>query len=992
MAELGATVVERAETLLCNFTARPWLPLAEETYTWSDAVIGTACVPSTVVTTIVGRGPIIDGAVSHDGQGLGVSDDAGREDASRVADKSIPPERERVEVPDKALCSAKSSLDAFDLEATEKFKDDAADSTEPGFQGRGSGIASSPTEAPPNRSLDPPASKAMQLMNDARLTKAMEVMAPPPGVLVTSGSRKRICPSEGAPEKVMEAAAPPPGVFVTSGSRKRVCPSEAALKKSPKIFSDEDSKREKMRSPVQAGVQDRGVVTTNAAGETATADDSRQKTASLQSRDHSLGVGDAPSRGSALRKRGAYRLASRTAFKAPLVATSTSPVPTIYRGAACGGAMSRVAGAAAATAPVTKHRSWVGLPPQLDTPALTARGVCAATVRVTSTNAADVIFSSETGMPCDIADCKGDVLSAATAAACLVAAGKRPRLLTERCVGLEGDKSTCGGGESPAVWRAWVRNHYRWVVWKLAAASRQFGVPRLTFENVVCELKARFECEIERASKPFLKAVLQRDTSEASLAVLVVSRLAVGASELAGGKLNGGDGIQLELSDGWYCVWCEVDALLTNRVTTGAISVGTKLAVEGARLINTTSAVDPLSILLGDRSPETPVLRIEANGVRRARASARLGAVPSSRMILPLRSISPGGGVVPLLDAIVTRVCVSDAKPDGDSRRRMDIAHLIPIRSAVVFLASRSRVPGEPISTAELELSDAEALHVNHVHEGDLVRVSRVTAVAPRHGTGLVLRFTRRGTLISHRSPAPRSILAASAYRPRRLVDGAALVDLGVVAVGARIDYAGIITTIYDSAADYVILELVDASPHVVSVAVERDGNNDFTSSLQRGVAITVLHAILLEVKIGVNGAAHVPCLTCDDLAALCISHRALENATPPGATRTRLKVDFDALLLWARTPDAQDAHAHALLSQASRRHQPDAEPSKSSAHDAKVCLVAALLIKLQQNSGGTMHADLLDGTVCAPDLNAALEAMQTDGIIYVAGGKYFPM
>ena len=50
------------------------------------------------------------------------------------------------------------------------------------------------------------------------------------------------------------------------------------------------------------------------------------------------------------------------------------------------------------------------------------------------------------------------------------------------------------------------------------------------------------------------------------------------------------------------------------------------------------------------------------------------------------------------------------------------------------------------------------------------------------------------------------------------------------------------------------------------------------------------------------------------------------------------------------------------------------------------------MFIKLQQNSGGTMHADLLDGTVCAPDLNAALEAMQTDGIIYVANGKYFPM
>ncbi|KAH8068255.1 hypothetical protein JL721_6829 [Aureococcus anophagefferens] len=91
--------------------------------------------------------------------------------------------------------------------------------------------------------------------------------APPPGVFVTSGSRKLVCPSDAAlkkatklmsdsepakaaaptkaaapPAELDAPPAPPPGVFVTSGSRKLVCPSDAALKKATKLMSDSEQR------------------------------------------------------------------------------------------------------------------------------------------------------------------------------------------------------------------------------------------------------------------------------------------------------------------------------------------------------------------------------------------------------------------------------------------------------------------------------------------------------------------------------------------------------------------------------------------------------------------------------------------------------------------------------------------------------------------------------------------------------------------------------
>ena len=470
----------------------------------------------------------------------------------------------------------------------------------------------------------------------------------------------------------------------------------------------------------------------------------------------------------------------------------------------------------------SKERRWAKLPPRLDGPTLKACGVGLMSLLVTSTDAIDVVFSSETGVPCD----RG-VWDVATVAACLIAAGKEPALLAE-------DGGSKSAEPMPPRWRAWVRNHYRWVVWKLAASSRQFGLPRLTFENVVSALKRRFECEIERASKPFIKALVQRDVSEASFVVLVVARITFGETSLRG------DRVTLELSDGWYGVRCKVDSVLASRIHAGLIAVGTKLAIQGARLLDRETAVDPLDVLLGEGSHEAPTLYIEANGVRRARASARLGLQPAAvRMVLPLHAVTPAGGIAPAIDAVVSRIRVAQSLDDDDcdgpgdhddnanrlrgsalprlaSPSRGKNVHGEQRRGTVVFLAAKARTPENVTVTAGLRLPNTHSDSACNLSEGDLVRVSCTSVLRACHGRGLFLQLARHGTVVSRCSPAPRIELAASRYRPRRLMNGAALADMSPAAVGTRVDCAGIIAAVDSADMDYVALFLVDASFNAV--------------------------------------------------------------------------------------------------------------------------------------------------------------------------------
>nr|CAD7433930.1 unnamed protein product [Timema monikensis] len=75
----------------------------------------------------------------------------------------------------------------------------------------------------------------------------------------------------------------------------------------------------------------------------------------------------------------------------------------------------------------------------------------------------------------------------------------------------------------------WVHNHYRWIVWKLAATERSFPLifahRCLSPNNVMLQLKYRYDREIDRSQRPALRKILEKDDTAAKRLVLCVARV-----------------------------------------------------------------------------------------------------------------------------------------------------------------------------------------------------------------------------------------------------------------------------------------------------------------------------------------------------------------------------------------------------------------------------------------------------------------------------------
>ena len=83
------------------------------------------------------------------------------------------------------------------------------------------------------------------------------------------------------------------------------------------------------------------------------------------------------------------------------------------------------------------------------------------------------------------------------------------------------------GVDAKLVDIAWTRNHYKWIVWKLAAYDMASSTSRwLTPRNVAAQLKYRYDMEIGGARRSCLRRLMERDdTSNNKLICLVVSRI-----------------------------------------------------------------------------------------------------------------------------------------------------------------------------------------------------------------------------------------------------------------------------------------------------------------------------------------------------------------------------------------------------------------------------------------------------------------------------------
>ncbi|XP_043262292.1 breast cancer type 2 susceptibility protein homolog isoform X2 [Colletes gigas] len=202
----------------------------------------------------------------------------------------------------------------------------------------------------------------------------------------------------------------------------------------------------------------------------------------------------------------------------------------------------------------------------------------------------------------------------------------------------------------------WVKNHYRWIVWKLASMDRiMLGsviLPRaLTPDRVMMELKYRYDREIDRSERSALRKILEKDDVPSKRMILCVSSItecndsAVNLNPLKSASKK------LILTDGWYSVQAFIDQAMIQNITSGKVKEGMKLVTYGSELLDCDQGYSPLEV------PENVSLKIHTNSTRRARWDARLGyTVPSGPMCVKLRSICPNGGLIGKIKVLIARV------------------------------------------------------------------------------------------------------------------------------------------------------------------------------------------------------------------------------------------------------------------------------------------------------------------------------------------------
>ncbi|XP_035874289.1 breast cancer type 2 susceptibility protein [Phyllostomus discolor] len=217
------------------------------------------------------------------------------------------------------------------------------------------------------------------------------------------------------------------------------------------------------------------------------------------------------------------------------------------------------------------------------------------------------------------------------------------------------------GVDPKLISRDWVYNHYRWIVWKLAAMEfafpKQFAARCLNPERVLLQLKYRYDVEIDRSQRSAIKKIMERDDTAAKTLVFCVSEILLPSSSLPKtssnktGDVDTSKTATVELTDGWYAVKAQLDPSLSALVQKGRLAVGQKIITHGAELVGSPDACSPLE------APESLRLKISANSTRPACWYAKLGFSPDPRPFsLPLSSLFSDGGNVGCVDIVIQRI------------------------------------------------------------------------------------------------------------------------------------------------------------------------------------------------------------------------------------------------------------------------------------------------------------------------------------------------
>ncbi|NXK31038.1 BRCA2 protein, partial [Piprites chloris] len=215
------------------------------------------------------------------------------------------------------------------------------------------------------------------------------------------------------------------------------------------------------------------------------------------------------------------------------------------------------------------------------------------------------------------------------------------------------------GVDPKLISEAWVYNHYRWIVWKLAAMEvsfpHEFANRCLTPEMVLLQLKYRYDLEVDKSKRSAIKKITERDDAAGKTLVLCISKIislntVVSPSSSNKNMENKKAAAIIEVTDGWYGIRALLDPPLKAFLDRRRLTVGQKIIVHGAELVGSQNGCTPLE------APDSLMLKISANSTRCARWHAKLGFHQDPRPFpLPLSSLYSEGGAVGCIDVVIQR-------------------------------------------------------------------------------------------------------------------------------------------------------------------------------------------------------------------------------------------------------------------------------------------------------------------------------------------------
>jgi hypothetical protein len=301
----------------------------------------------------------------------------------------------------------------------------------------------------------------------------------------------------------------------------------------------------------------------------------------------------------------------------------------------------------------------------------------------------------------------------------------------------------------------WVKNHYRWIVWKLASLARRFPKQRLPSfapDQVLRQLYCRYKAEMVDCKRSALKKIAERDDVPGKPLILLIAKV-FGDSEC-------------EVSDGWYSMKATLDAPLSALIKKRRLREGFKIITSGATL----SAGEAVPIL--EAINASVRLHLNMNGTRLAKWHSKLGYYKHQFLIKSVRS--DGGRIAGIEVEILRKYPQFYAIEDATGNRQvynqreydllMDKFGSSPGPSnpvSALFVNSRTTTFIRLLLNINTILTVWSPDMVQDIEEGDMVRVFGATPSTGKNtNNGILSLNTTKGSMIVkvRKGKSPRHI------------------------------------------------------------------------------------------------------------------------------------------------------------------------------------------------------------------------------------------